>query len=237
MHTRIGAWLYRRAAIPAGSNVVILLLLAAAAGCEGSVAVGNRADGSGAPSESRAGQPPTWPEVAPVFAQYCVVCHSGEAAPFGLRLDSYEAVLAGSQRGEVVRRGAPEESELIRRLRGTSQPRMPLVGPPLPDSLIARIAEWIAAGAPRGHAEPPAIAARRPLPAPGAPGEDGEPAAPIAGGRVRLHGTLDTPSTLDGLPLVLPPGARVEARPGDYVEVRGRLDEAGRVRVERMRRD
>lgn len=89
--------------------------------------------------------------IAPLFQQYCVVCHSGADAVLGLRLDSYEGVLAGSSRGPVVRPGNAAGSELIRRLRGESLPRMPLTGPPfLGEAEIARVAAWIAAGAPRG---------------------------------------------------------------------------------------
>ena len=35
-----------------------------------------------------------FPGVSPVLQARCVVCHSGPAAPFGLRLDSREAILA-----------------------------------------------------------------------------------------------------------------------------------------------
>lgn len=95
--------------------------------------------------------------VAPIFDQRCVMCHNGDAAPLGLRLDSLENVLKGSQRGAVVKAGDPDASELVRRIRGQSQPRMPLTGPPyLSADEIALIENWVAGGltAGRGAASP-----------------------------------------------------------------------------------
>jgi hypothetical protein len=60
----------------------------------------------------------TYADLAPTFAQRCIVCHSGEAAPLGLRLDSFESILKGSNKGPIVKAGAPDGSELIRRLKG-----------------------------------------------------------------------------------------------------------------------
>ena len=91
--------------------------------------------------------------VVRILAERCVMCHQGEAAPLGLRLDSVDALLAGSRNGPVVKPGDPAGSELLRRLRGQSQPRMPLTGPPfLSDAEIASVETWIAAGAPRATA-------------------------------------------------------------------------------------
>jgi uncharacterized membrane protein len=89
--------------------------------------------------------------VQPILADRCVICHAGEAAPLGLRLDSYEGVMKGSSHGSVVRAGDPAESELVKRLQGRSLPRMPMTGPPFltPDE-IARFERWIADGAKPG---------------------------------------------------------------------------------------
>jgi hypothetical protein len=46
-----------------------------------------------------------------------------------------------------VKSGAPAESELVRRLKGISQPRMPMTGPPfLADNDVATIERWITGG-------------------------------------------------------------------------------------------
>lgn len=99
------------------------------------------------------------------------MCHSGANAAAGLKLDSLEGLLAGSARGPVVWAGAGEASELVRRLRGTSAPRMPMTGPPfLSDAQIAQFAAWIDAGMPAGAGTgSAAVAATPPRPAPGEP--------------------------------------------------------------------
>ncbi len=72
-------------------------------------------------------------DIQPILNRYCVSCHGGQAS---LYLDSYDHVLAGSARGPVVIPGNPQASELVRRIKGVSQPRMPLGGAPLPASDI-----------------------------------------------------------------------------------------------------
>ncbi len=113
---------------------------------------------------------PTWnADIAPLLAARCVVCHRGEAAPRGLRLDTLEGLLGGSERGPVVQAGDPAGSELVRRILGQSLPRMPLTGPPfLSEGEAALISDWIAAGLPEGEATAPAPPPARQRP-PGPP--------------------------------------------------------------------
>jgi mono/diheme cytochrome c family protein len=136
---------------------------------------------------------PSWAELGPFFAERCTLCHAGEGAPLGLRLDSYEGALAGSANGPVLVPGDPEGSEIIRRVRGLSQPAMPLIGDALSEAEIGRIEAWIRAGLPEGAAAaaPPAEEASAAPPA--------EPAA---------AGPADG-AALDG------PGAEVEVAPGE----------------------
>lgn len=84
-------------------------------------------------------------DVQPIFDGSCVRCHGGQG---GLYLDSYDHVMAGGAHGPVVVPGDPEASELLRRIRGLSQPQMPLGAPPLSPAAIDTIATWIAEGAP-----------------------------------------------------------------------------------------
>lgn len=114
----------------------------------------------------------TYADLAPILADRCVMCHSGDAAPAGLRLDSVDAMLKGGLKGPVVKAGDPATSELIRRIKGTTQPRMPMTGPPfLSESQIAMFERWVAAGLPRGPAATEAAPAKAapPRPAPGEP--------------------------------------------------------------------
>lgn len=111
---------------------------------------------------------PSYADVAPILAERCVMCHSDRAHTAGLSLESHAAVLKGSARGPVVKAGAPAESELIRRLKGISQPRMPLTGPPfLSDAEIALFERWVAGGLQQGAAASAAEPAAPPRPGPG----------------------------------------------------------------------
>lgn len=115
------------------------------------------------------GQDVTYADLAPILGSQCVICHQGEGAPLGLKLDSSDGLLAGSRNGPIVKAGNAAESELIRRLRGTSQPRMPMTGPPfLTEADIARFERWITAGMkvdpPQEPAPSTAASLRRPGP-------------------------------------------------------------------------
>ncbi len=101
----------------------------------------------------------TFADVEPIFRKNCVMCHAGQAAPLGLRLDSLAGVLDGSSRGSVVEAGKPQASELLRRVKGISQPRMPMTGPPfLGDEAVATIEAWIDGGLLAGETDAPAPA-------------------------------------------------------------------------------
>ncbi|KQU94997.1 hypothetical protein ASC68_17655 [Devosia sp. Root105] len=94
------------------------------------------------------GQPPTWADINPIVTKHCVMCHSAQGAGKGLRLDSYALAIAGSKDGPVLLPGDPEGSELIRRLKGISTPRMPFLSYPLAEEQIALFVRWVEAGMP-----------------------------------------------------------------------------------------
>ncbi len=99
--------------------------------------------------------PPDWADVSVVFTKRCVMCHSAVAgASKGLRLDDYAAALSGSERGAVLVAGNAEGSELIRRIRGESTPRMPFLSRPLPEDEIELINSWVVAGMPNKNGDP-----------------------------------------------------------------------------------
>jgi len=121
-------------------------------------------------ARSQAEESITYADLAPIFSQRCILCHSGATASLGLQLDNYDTILKGSERGPVVIAGDPSTSELIRRLKGINQPRMPLTGPPyLSDTQIALFERWVTAGMPKGLAAQTGlpIASPSPLPATG----------------------------------------------------------------------
>lgn len=94
---------------------------------------------------------PTWQDVSPIFVARCVMCHSSQGASKGLRLDTLEATIAGSADGAVLVPGDADASELVRRLRGESLPRMPFLSYPLSEDEIALIIQWVNVGIPRGE--------------------------------------------------------------------------------------
>lgn len=170
----------------------------------------------GAGAGAARAQEVTFADLAPVFVLRCAGCHAGDRAPEGYRLTSYPEVISPADRVRVVP-GSPLASELARRIWGQARPRMPLGGPYLGPEEEGRIVEWIRQGARSAEGDP------APLP---------------VGARLRLHGTLGSGWALDGLPLAVTGSTRIDdaPRPGDYVEVRGRLAEGGEVAAERIRR-
>jgi mono/diheme cytochrome c family protein len=112
--------------------------------------------------------------VQPIFERSCVACHGPEKKKGRLRLDSFAAVMQGGAGGAVIAPGAPEKSELYRRilLPAEDDEAMPAEGKPrLTAPQIAVIEAWIRAGAspdaPVG--EFAALAAATEAPAPAAP--------------------------------------------------------------------
>ena len=102
-------------------------------------------------------------DIDPILRARCVICHAGPAAPLGLSLDSRDGLLAGSSRGAIVAAGDPGGSELIKRLKGTSLPRMPMTGPPyLTDEEVALFEQWILDGMRTGAVSEPSVSTPSP---------------------------------------------------------------------------
>ncbi len=130
---------------------------------------------------------------ANVFTPICTTCHSGAAAPLGLRLDEGAsfAMLVNTPSVQVpssnrVVPGNPDASYLIQKLEGTAPVggRMPLVGPALTAETIAVIRQWIADGA-----QPSGLATGTALSSTAAKGSEAEPASldaawPLQGARL-----------------------------------------------------
>ncbi len=108
---------------------------------------------------------PTWTHVQQVFEIYqCPVCHTGEDAPLGLRLDTLEGALEGSENGPVLVAGKPSESKLFTRVGSDSEVRMPLTGPPfLSAEEISLLEQWIEAGLPTGDGDAAAATPQKPV--------------------------------------------------------------------------
>ncbi len=86
-------------------------------------------------------------EIRPVLAKNCYPCHGAKSGFAGLRLHDRASAMKGSDAGPVIVAGKPEESKLIRAVRGELSRRMPPSGP-LPGGEIAKLVRWIEMGAP-----------------------------------------------------------------------------------------
>ena len=177
-------------------------------------------EASAAPADPRADGIVTYPEIAPILGRACIECHSDDgkmgAPPEGLRLDSYAAVLAGGERLAVIP-GNAQASELVRRVEGLADPRMPFDGPPwLAEEEIALLRDWIEGGA---------------------LSEDGQPAPVPAGAEVRLRGRMTGPSEIDGAAFAITGGTRIDDRPpvGAQAELRARIAADGTLVADRLR--
>jgi len=142
-----------------GARALAALGAALLGACAGN---GEGLDANGQPLGSGGGTPP--PLTADfqsiqdnVFTPVCVRCHSGAGAPEGLQLDAAHsyALLVGVPSNEEpgvlrVQPGVPDSSYIVLKLEGSSAivgAQMPFGGPPLPQSTIDVIRQWISDGA------------------------------------------------------------------------------------------
>lgn len=170
--------MYRSARAQRPRLLLIALLGCLSAGC--TAGSGEGLDISGRPLDEGGNVPlaPTLASIqANVFNPFCIVCHAGANAPQGLRLDaanSFTNLVGVASRQEStflrVAPGNPDQSYLIQKLEGTASvgEQMPLGGPPIPQSTIDFVRQWITdgalpdAGAP--PAAPPAVVSLSPVP-------------------------------------------------------------------------
>lgn len=90
-------------------------------------------------------------DIQPIFDQACVRCHGSNVAENGLRLDSYDGVMKGTQFGPIVAPGSPGGSTLVYVIEGVASDkiRMPHQLPSLTVNRIQNIIAWVQAGAPK----------------------------------------------------------------------------------------
>jgi uncharacterized membrane protein len=162
----------------------------------------------------------TYDEVSQIFGRACIKCHSDnsrlDAPPEGLRLNSYDAILAGGDRIVVIP-GNAQASEIVRRIEGLASPRMPFDGPPwLNDADIALIRDWIDGGA---------------------LSESGTAAPMPVGGFVRLRGLMTGANEIDGAAFTVTGDTRIDDQLsiGNSAEIRARIAPDGGLIAERIR--
>lgn len=89
-------------------------------------------------------------DVQPIFKEFCVQCHGPQDARNGLRLDTYEGVMKGTQFGKVITPGDPAQSSLISLIKHESDPKifMPFHKEQLTPNRIKNVENWIRYQAP-----------------------------------------------------------------------------------------
>ena len=85
--------------------------------------------------------------IRPVLAENCFRCHGEKKQKAGLRLDSRQALLKGSEEAPVVVPGQPDKSRLIQAIRHQGKIKMPPENK-LPAQAIADLTTWIKMGVP-----------------------------------------------------------------------------------------
>src|SRR5580658_784264 len=83
-------------------------------------------------------------QVRPMFVAHCVKCHGPADSQSGLRLDRFDLVLKGGDRGAAVIPGKAARSLMIQALRGQGDlTPMPAEAPRFAPQKIALIERWI----------------------------------------------------------------------------------------------
>lgn len=85
-------------------------------------------------------------QVRPLLVEHCIECHGPKKQEAGLRLDSREALLRGSDNGVVLKPGEPDKSLLIEAVRYSENLQMPPAAQ-LPAADISSLVEWVKQGA------------------------------------------------------------------------------------------
>lgn len=97
---------------------------------------------AGAPQSSNTG----YATVRPIFNSKCVSCHGASPPAGGLRLNTYSGVMKGGNSGKAVIPNKPDESLLVKRIKGIGGSKMP-PGGSLSTTDIGKIETWIRNGA------------------------------------------------------------------------------------------
>ena len=87
--------------------------------------------------------------VQPFLKTYCVECHNGRKAKARVNLESYEAMMKATRKGQkIITPGEPEKSRLMHTLEGKAKQMPPRKYAHQPRrEEVALLRQWIAAGA------------------------------------------------------------------------------------------
>jgi mono/diheme cytochrome c family protein len=85
--------------------------------------------------------------IRPLLEQHCSQCHEPDNKHAGFDVTNYREFKRGGDSGRAIEPGEPENSLLMDKILGKSQPRMPYKLPPLSDKEIGLFRKWIEQGA------------------------------------------------------------------------------------------
>jgi hypothetical protein len=83
-------------------------------------------------------------KVLPVLKARCLPCHDDRTRTSGFSIwNRGDVIQGGARRGQTVVPGKPDDSGLVKMLRGDIAPRMPMGSAPLPPESIKVVEDWI----------------------------------------------------------------------------------------------
>jgi mono/diheme cytochrome c family protein len=85
-------------------------------------------------------------DIGPLLLEHCTDCHGEQNPRNQFSVATFSRLLQGGTSGVVLVPGKPEESLLVKKLRGLAGARMPMNQPALPEEAIAKIEKWVALG-------------------------------------------------------------------------------------------
>jgi hypothetical protein len=103
--------------------------------------------------------------IRPLLVEHCYECHSGTGKKNkgGLRLDSRQGWTKGGESGPAIVPGRPDDSLLIRGIRGWDKDFTMPPDKPLAAAQVADLVEWVKRGAPDPRTDPPVSTASAPV--------------------------------------------------------------------------
>ena len=85
--------------------------------------------------------------IRPLLELHCSQCHEPDNKHAGFDVTNYREFKRGGESGRAITPGEPENSLLMDKILGKSQPRMPYKAQPLSDKEITLFRKWIEQGA------------------------------------------------------------------------------------------
>ncbi len=88
-------------------------------------------------------------DIAPILVDNCFRCHTGAEPKGGLDMSTFEKLMKGADKEKVIEPGNPDDSHMVKHLRGTEKPKMPPRQNQrrFTENAIEKIEEWIKGGA------------------------------------------------------------------------------------------